>query len=387
MLKKIAIVELYGHYEVLYSFCNVLRLFEVSVFTSENGWGDAPTPIKSIIGKRVYLKTPLEFVPDFIEQHKSILNANDLIIFSTILGDYGFFAKQKWTAKTILVVHNGNYWLNYRSSIRIKSIPDILRWLKSEWLREWPNRKKIMNSVDFISFPNQLIQGHFIEQGLISREKTYPPLPFYYLENKVPETEAENEIIIVVPGTLSDESRDYGMLLNVFKKVKDIECGNEILNLVLLGLPKKKYGKDIQRKFKNMENGTFNVTVFSKFITQHIYDDWLKKADFLILPLLREMSYGICCEKGSVTKISGTINDMLRFGIPAFIPSYYTIAEKNQCLAMQFVNSEDLAGQITNCIKNKTYKEAKKKWKDKLSECSTVDLSKRVNAGIFEILY
>lgn len=319
MMEKIAIIELYGHIEVMYAAMLHFNGNFLTLYTTKNGVGDMPEKIKRLQVEKSYVLHENDTKPKFIKNHFSRIQSNDLIIFTTVLGEFSFWSKIKWTPETLLVIHNGNYWFDFFHSISIESIKDVLRLIRTVWKREFYHRKKILLNTNYILFPNNLISSYFIEKVLVEPEKVKPSFPFYWKETV--EKVDSKEFNIIVPGTVYDQSREYSELLKALMQIAQVLKTS--VNLVFLGNVRTKYGKQVLNEFRRLSNDFLKIVSFKNYIPQRVYDDWLKKADCLILPIKEQMKYGICKEIPGKTKITGTINDMHRFNIPTLLPDHY----------------------------------------------------------------
>ena len=132
---SIALIELHSHTEVLSAFLHTLQGFDLRIFASS-----AFNPEDMLPGYEqnmpVFICSPKQSNSEFIAQYKLMLDSFDWLIFITLEKHFSFFARQSWRAKTILVIHNGNYWLDYQMSLSLNSLKNILRWAKSVVLRQ-----------------------------------------------------------------------------------------------------------------------------------------------------------------------------------------------------------------------------------------------------------
>jgi hypothetical protein len=367
---KIALIELYGHYEVLFAFAETLFPHtELSLFTKKAGWAFAPVSIKETGVVTEVLMEESEPVPAFLLKHKLNLEACDWVIFTTILGDFKFHAKFTLATRTMLVIHNGNYWLSFTNNIKIRTVLDFLRLVKYSLLRQYKFRKVILENIDLITFPNDEIAENFKNIRPDLFDKFFPPLPFFVPIEVTEKEGPSNEVTIVIPGRIANDSRDYGMVMNAFQKYENNQVEGKKINLVLLGKPVRNYGQKKWKALKTLDRHQFSVIGFLDDVSQVEYDNWLMNADFLILPLSQDMSYGICVEKGGVTKISGTINDALRFQKPALVYSGYKLEKFIEAQMTAFQNADDLCQKITEWVIDAplclNYIAVKKEWESR----------------------
>mgnify|MGYP000377040243 FL=1 len=122
---KIALIELYGHNEVLYILFRLLKGdFEISVFTTQEIMQDAEDYFDDRL-ENWNSQSLSESKENFIKRHIQVLNNQDIVIFITLVSSFRFFAKTIFEAKTIFLIHNINtmllpeqkFWIDQSSGI------------------------------------------------------------------------------------------------------------------------------------------------------------------------------------------------------------------------------------------------------------------------------
>ena len=350
---KIALIESHGHSEVVYSLASFFReIAEISVYSTIAckrelellGVGD---------GISFFLIDSEVSIPVYLSRNKKAIEGADWIIFVTIEKKYGYFAKTTWKSKTLLIVHDGNYWLDYHKNVQFDSVINILRYIKSIVHRGFYHRKKIISKVDYVafyaSFPYSVTPEYFIKRGLLDKSKILPLLPFTYPfpEIRMDEEKSENDAItIVVPGSIRNNIREYSPVIKAVRRITSSPMFDSTIVLVLLGKPIRKYGKQIQIKFKELEDEKLKVVTFPDVVKKKEYDEWFSKSDFIILPFIKNIRCGACREIGGITKTAGTINDMIRFQKPALIAEGYKLGKDLNPLVKTYTDENDLADKI-----------------------------------------
>jgi hypothetical protein len=129
------------------------------------------------------------------------------------------------------------------------------------------------------------------------------------------------------------------------------------IQLMILGNTKSKEAKTIVNKLKSLECINFNVVSFDNEICQKEFDNHLLYTDILLLPLQKRWQYGVVDEIGGVTCVSGNIGDMVRFGLPAILPSdyYLPIELEDLCFRLSFSELEADALLLSEIIISKKY--------------------------------
>ena len=339
--RKIGLIELYGHNEVLYILYRLLKNdFEISVFTTHSILKDAEDYFDGKLNNW-YDNPPQMSNEQFIKSNLALLNQQDILIFVTLISSFRFFANTYFKAKTICIIHNVNTMLIPRKSLWIEQflVSDIFRLLRSIILRDNFYKKKLLEKIDFISYPSKNLTAYSKEISSIHNHKIIDPIPFSFFEKYI-EREEQTPIIISIPGSINKTSRDYELVYFALKEV--LPKLRKKIVLQFLGSAKTKYGEDVINKFTAIENEYFQITFFEKPLSQKEFDSYLQKTDFLILPIKKYIKFGIYKEEYGVSNISGGMNDLLRFGIPALVSSDYKIEEECQKLASHFRNKMDL---------------------------------------------
>jgi len=347
-MPKIALIELYHHAEVLRSFYYALQDFKPSIFASR---GFEINDLYAEISKNCpfYLRHETQSIPDFLSDNRQLLDGFDWLVFITIENNFTFFARQKWKPKTILLIHAVNYWLDYQRTLSLTSFSNIGKWIRDLICRQFRYRWKIAQQMDYLMFPDPLIREYFIKGGLLSAENSMPSLPLYLGSTNIIGVK-KNECVIVVPGSIKVGMRDYQKVIQAFANT--VRHFEKPVTLVLLGKPIGRSGMEVQGKLRSLERVNFSVVCFSGEIHQQEYNMWLKVADFLILPLRRDILTSECREIGGLTKISGAINDAVRFQKFALISDEYILDESYQKVTMKYSDAFDLGNKIVELIES-----------------------------------
>jgi hypothetical protein len=195
--------------------------------------------------------------------------------------------------------------------------------------------EKLLTRFDYIGLPSEEVLQYVLENRLSPKPEVCLSVPFTFFEGR-PFPPAREEITITVPGAITGNGRDYAMLLECFGKV--LPGIEEKVRLILLGMPKGRYGRDIQREFKALQSDNFRVETFSGPVPQRDFDAFLESTDFVILPLLPRRRFSIFVEKTGYSNRTGGVNDIIRFGIPALLPSFYPLAPQGKNLSVSLTH-------------------------------------------------
>lgn len=361
--RKIALVELYGHNEVLYILYRLLKYdFEISVLTTCKILQDAEDYFEEKL-ENWHAQSLTESKEQFVKKQFQLLNNQDIIIFITLVSSFRFFAKTAFQAKTIFLIHNVNTmllskekrWIN-RTSLHFFS-KDILRFLWSKIQRTNFHKRLLLEKMNYISYPSSTLTHYAKSITNQYDDKIIDPLPLCFYENY--KVEKSNTIVISIPGVVLEEARNYEMVYEVFRKLRF--KNEKTIQLQLLGSSNNDFGKKLISKFQKLENENFKLVFFLEPLSQKDFDCFLKKTDFMILPIRKYRKFGIVKEEYGKSNISGGLNDMIRFGIPAILFDAYKIEKWFEPLISTFTDQKELEEKLTDWIENSTYFEIRKK--------------------------
>lgn len=351
MMKKIALVELQEHQEVLFGLMELLLLKEVElrIFAPQamhQEW--EITHQEQVIW---YDKKEQESIPNFIKRSKTALDAVDLIIFTTLVSHFSFFARQKFQAQTLLLVHKGNAFFVPRAHLQLQSVKDVLRYLRRIWRREDFYRQQFLSQVSACSFTDVAIQAH-LQSVIPSVYKILPALPFSYFEPT--EIRTQTQVRIVVPGTVSDFTRDYTLLFEALQ-MADSQL-NHRAQVIFLGQASGKRARTFFDLLHVHSFQNFSLQTYGKLVPAQEYQHILQQSDFLILPLRAQIRFGLIREYYGKTSISGGINDLLRYGKPTLLPAFYPLSSTLDILTQRYQNAEELADLLIGWINQRAYR-------------------------------
>lgn len=138
-----------------------------------------------------------------------------------------------------MLIHNANTYLNddfQHIQIIDKNFYDsflnFLRWGRSLIMNEKYAKKEMLGSFKKITFLADSITNFVLNSEVIFNEKIYKTLPNTFILTKfhIPENDCIN---IVIPGTITENGKDYRMVYSLFEKC--IEKFNKQVKLTLLG--------------------------------------------------------------------------------------------------------------------------------------------------------
>ncbi|SIT35929.1 hypothetical protein BN2475_60008 [Paraburkholderia ribeironis] len=88
----------------------------------------------------------------------------------------------------------------------------------------------------------------------------------------------------------------------------------------------------------------------SGYVAQDVFDTVLAEADFLILPITESIVRNGVIETRGQTCVTGNINDMVRFGLPALIPRFYPLSSHLAPIAGRYDSPRSMADLIVDWV-------------------------------------
>ncbi len=358
--KRIAILEFDYHDEVLR---NTLLIFskldyDIEVYSTDSIWEKVKLPQQSFYTTFTCSKSNIK---KFIISHLQRINLNDLIIFNTIASNFKLFSKVTFEKPVVVRVHNANFTLRPCKNLYPKLTPFFI-WKHTSYILTHLflrldliyKPKFFKRQVNYYSFPNNEIKTYLIESNIIEAEKTLGNFPFIFndISRRKPQKK-DGQITISVIGTLDKRRRDYTLIYNALSVAMTKYTGK--VELKLLGKPLGAYGKRIIKLFKDLENDSFKLTAYDRFIPQDEFEMHIDQTDFLIITVPEKTHYKIYKELYGKTKISGNITDMVIYNKPAILPGYYLLSPILQEVTCQYNSLEELANTLFHWFSTKEY--------------------------------
>ena len=315
MKKRISIVELYNHHEVVRVLAKLLSTkYDVTIFAEKKVLNQLGNLSAKYITKQTH-----ETEKSFLRKQLHTLNQADIILFTTLVKFLKFYSQLSFIPTTLLLIHDGNYFIRPNKAIKVKNIKGVLRWLKFKLYREEFYRRQLLQHFSYITFADNFIAHTLSKEIKQLNINVLPALPLTYNEG-LPQKSKHNKPIIIIPGSVN-QNRDYRLVYEAFRKIAP--TAEKTIELVLLGNASSNYGQKINALFHNLDPKRIKVTSFSSEISQEVYDEYLRKSNLAIIPIKQEFIGGIFKEEYGKTKITGSVNDVVRFGIPTLISQSY----------------------------------------------------------------
>lgn len=353
--RKIAVVELEEHGECLNSFCKVFAGYQpkLSIFTNEKVYREIYTP-EYEQAFHWEIKKEKESIKAFLSRCQDRLNEHDVILFNTVQKQLSQYDLSQLKVPKILRVHNGNTFLDRNNNIALEWTPYFLWKDFSYFVREylfgmdWKYMNQLVDSVDYITFPDEQIEAHFIQNKIIPKERIVGYIPLACSSDAYLKSNETAALYLTIPGTIDERRKDYAFFLEVWKEL--LPKINRKVVLTLLGGAKGAYGKGIQRDFKALENDYFSCRYFDKRIPQSEFDAVMMQTDLIIAPIRLLSRYKFFKEQYGLTKISGSISDVIRYAKPAIFPEKYPLNENLRQVIMTYADKQSFVEILQQII-------------------------------------
>jgi glycosyltransferase involved in cell wall biosynthesis len=349
----IALIEAYDHHEVLLGLCQLLDLPGINLEIVAPAQWQKDLSVYSIFQSASYRWHNLAANWGRLSRPFPNLEHCNLIIVVTLGSPWRKWAAMYFSKPVLAIVHNSHDFFSAKSwqpSWFTFQFFDWLRWGNAQVRRSEFWKKLFQAKVSAFGFPEKRLFNYALEHGWVNTQKPGITTPFasFSPKNQADYRPSLSEVTIVIPGTVKHHGRDYALVQRSFSQIQGLI--NKTIHLIFLGSAQKQEAKDILKCFQTLGSSHFFLHFFEKPLPQELYDKWLSRADFLILPFQAESRYGLTREKMGISTISGAENDMLRFGIPALVAKTYPLPDHLQELTQSFADERQLAQLLLEWI-------------------------------------
>jgi len=350
---KIAYIELNYHSECLNSFCHAFkgRHDQVEIYTL--------TSIYKDLSHNNYIKHFTWVLCDkkkslFLKNNINTINKNDVVLIGTLEKSIPDFFTIKFNIPVILRVHGGNFYFNRKNNFSLPNtlsgIVDSIHFLVKNILinRELKLLNTLTKNMKNISFTSEIIFNHF--RGLLQNNhlNIVESIPLEVFEPLYNEPKNNNVYTIAIPGSVDVIRRDYKPVLDALNKIK--QKINVPIEIYLLGKPIGYKGRWVVKTFKSLIHNKISIYTFDEEVQQSEFERIMKKTN-LILSLIKPVNqHYFYLEQVGLTKISGTVSDIIRYGKYGLIPDFYPVQGKTEKAIIHYNSSDDLAEKLLNFI-------------------------------------
>jgi len=146
--------------------------------------------------------------------------------------------------------------------------------------------------------------------------------------------------------------RDYNLLFKAFKGIVQ-RLATEV-ELIFLGKVFKN-SQSVINKFKSLSSSKFSFKYFNSYVPDDEFVRIMKRTHFIIIPMKEIAKSPISTEYYGRTKISGNINDMIKYSKAAILPDFYRLDNNLKSITRTYFNSDSLSDTILYWINEKPY--------------------------------
>lgn len=258
----------------------------------------------------------------------------ELIIIGTVHRNFNVYLKIVENYNCTVICHNLNFCKISKFNL-----------FKNVFKQDFQYRLKLLIKEGLLSAPEIFEKANHLlvlDESLVENKFKFLPLFF----NKFNENEIENtEQIIVIPGSVSQERRDYFKIIKIISELKT----NSIFKFIFLGKAKGKelnWIKDLEKKLpKNI-----SLKYFKEKVSQEEFDKNMNSANFLWCPIQEKTEFFSQEEIYGKTKMSGNIGDAIKYGKTAIFPKHYQTSKP-----FIIKENEDFESQILSLKHKNTF--------------------------------
>ena len=347
MKKKLTIIEIDYHSEVLRNLMVIISntSYESQVITTKKIWSKTGLAQNNV--RLLFVDDFKGGVKELVGSNLAEINDSRAIIFNTVSSHYKFFSKQQFLPAVLVRIHNVNTsflspWKNYKLKLSLYFIwKDFSHFVRRELVsRDFKWRKIFYSKIDGFSFFGKQMEEHAKSSGGVDVSKIVTPaLPNTFYESKQRNNSDKNGLVFTVIGGIDRRRRDYELLIKALKIVQGKSKRN--ITIILLGRPISSYGTQIQRELKALHSEKLSVELFNEFVEQEVFDETLSRTNYLVNPLKEVTRHTVYTEYYGNTKISGAVNEMIQYGLPAVFPDFYDPVEGLENEHFSFKNTPD----------------------------------------------
>ncbi|MEM8909134.1 MAG: hypothetical protein AAGD05_14910, partial [Bacteroidota bacterium] len=295
MKPKIGIMELMTHHEVLRAYLLGFLANDLECYCFTTAFNQELNP-DLIDHPQIHWHLPSHTQTRlaYLTAQSAVLSQLDVLIITTP------FSFDQWPSsllckKMVLLIHGLHFWFHpWFAFSRLKAFPsvrpNVLRFLKiPSTLQRRRNLRRWLPQVDCLLVGQRQLQ-EYAKQSKWSIAPQLKVLEFYVAEKKAPIYAERSAIHIGVPGNIHPNSRDYTLLLRVFRQLAQAN-----LPPIQLFFPSRAQTGFAQKLQQELGQLAPQITChfYEHYLGQATYDQILLAADFLFCPI-QQFSYNGC---------------------------------------------------------------------------------------------
>ncbi|MGM0478090.1 MAG: hypothetical protein ACQERC_02620 [Bacteroidota bacterium] len=361
MTKKLIIIEFDYHAEVLRNTCKILEngIFDVDIFTTQEIWSKVGFKQQDLPPHFSIYTCRRNAVKKCLTEHLHVINSADCILFNTAASRFKLYNNLGLKPQKIIRIHNANANFNRLSNTYSPIFNPYYMWKDfSHFFRQVIGKcahrqmKRFIANADGYAFSSEKLKEYAVNHFNLDKKQCIA-LPLVYTNQelrKEPQQKAHfNKITLTVVGKIDPRNRNYQEIISAFeiiaKKTRNLQ---KKVELVLLGASNTTYGNRILKSLKAYTHEYAELKHFEGFVNEEVFQNEIARTDFLIIPSKIKTRYTIYTEWYGYTKISGAINDVVKYNKPGFIRAVYPIDDSLKKVLFPYHSPEDLSEQVVN---------------------------------------
>jgi len=343
---RITFIELNHHFEVLRP---MLELVDLSRFSVQ-------VAVRSIFYEQYEYanKNDFEWVlfPDTEVQAEWIdkinnLNTQQLVIVVTGSSQRAALARRLTGLNYALLIHNYTPTFHpFRLDFTGATFRDILRGAK--YYLYYPGLKKLLRGASHLFFLHDQVHAEISP----SVQERYPivssPALFYRVSAIDDVLEADERKRIVLPGTVKSNGRDYAGVGKAMQSLSDAQLAK--VHLHLLGAASTPFARDVLKPYQKLLARGLTISSETHAISSAEYDRIFQHADLILCPYKARFRLGLHTDRFGLNSISGTMNDLIRFGRPALVSKYHPFPSALERSVVRYDGLADLTLQLSRFL-------------------------------------
>jgi len=350
---QIAYIELDYHSECLNSFCVAFKNKQdnVEIYTLTSIYNDLS--YNEYITDFTWILCD-EDRSSFLKNNIDAINKNDVVLIGTMEKSITDFSTIKFITPAILRVHSGNFYFNRKNSFclpdTILGIIDSIYFFLNNVVRkkELKLLDRITKEIKNISFTPEVISDNFKEILKHKQLNLVESIPLEVFEPGYNETKNDTVFTITIPGSVDINKRDYWTVVRALEKIK--QQNHSLIEIYLLGKPVSYKGRQIVKMFQSLNSDTITVYTFNEEVPQTEFEKIMMRTNLIWCPVKSIRNVYFYKEQFGITKISGGVSDVIRYGKYGLIPDFYPLPKNLERIITRYTSSDDLAEKLLNLI-------------------------------------
>ena len=338
---NIGIVETHYHSEFIHTLVQIFKKENITVYTTHDVYKELDDKSKDV---HFVFKHTQQSTKDFISTIPT--QVFDLLFVNTIqpsMVDLPNWKHFKPKGKSILTLHNLNAWNNHKFHLRKNLAHSLDSYIVSFYT------KKILKKFTHINVVYPVMTD--LAQKYFGATHKILSIPFAFAQEGI-KVDKKETIDFVVPGIVSKTRRNYEPVINAFNKLSK-EHNN--IRLILLGANKDNL------EFETLVGEEEKIVTFDKRISTVEYNEYLRNADFIIIPnFFLTHSVNTTNEFYGFSK-SPSINEVIKWRKPLIIPEHIPVDCHLKTSSMKYENANELYFWMERVVTKKCLRDVIKK--------------------------